>query len=218
MPMPTASPAPIPSMRCAMSKLHHLAVPALALLLAGCATPVPQALPQPLVPKTFVGPVPADAHTWPDANWWQGFGDADLTALIAKAQADNRDMAAAAARVMQAEAQSTIQRSALFPQIGAQGNHINGGCQGQACQNFAPVKAFGLSFNASYELDFWGLARDNLRAANEQLKSARFAQQCIPAQGAGLGNRRFHRDGVQWRRIRAGRQRHHPRHGAGCRQ
>ena len=162
-----------------MSKLHHLAVPALALALAGCATPVPQALPQPLVPKTFTGPVPADAHTWPDANWWQGFGDADLTALIAKAQADNRDMAAAAARVMQAEAQSTIQRSALFPQIGAQGNHINGGCQGQACQNFAPVKAFGLSFNASYELDFWGLARDNLRAANEQLKSARFAQQSV---------------------------------------
>ena len=36
-----------------------------------------------------------------------------------------------------------------------------------------------MSFNASYELDLWGLARDNLRAANEQLKSARFAQQSM---------------------------------------
>jgi NodT family efflux transporter outer membrane factor (OMF) lipoprotein len=34
-----------------------------------------------------------------------------------------------------------------------------------------------VSFNASYELDVWGLARDNLHAANETLKSARFAQQ-----------------------------------------
>jgi NodT family efflux transporter outer membrane factor (OMF) lipoprotein len=33
--------------------------------------------------------------------------------------------------------------------------------------------------NASYELDFWGLARNNLRAADEQLKAARFAQQSV---------------------------------------
>jgi outer membrane protein, multidrug efflux system len=33
--------------------------------------------------------------------------------------------------------------------------------------------------SASYELDFWGLARDNLVAANEELKSARFAQQAV---------------------------------------
>src|SRR5262249_54828615 len=50
---------------------------------------------------------------------------------------------------------------------------------GQACQQFGRSKAFGLSFNASYELDFWGLARDNLRAADEQLKSARYAQRSV---------------------------------------
>jgi NodT family efflux transporter outer membrane factor (OMF) lipoprotein len=162
-----------------MSKARPLAASALALLLAGCATPVPQALSPPLVPKAFTGPIPADARTWPDASWWQGFGDADLTSLIEKAQIDNRDVAIAAARVMQAEAQATIQRSALFPQIGGQAGHVNGGCKGQSCENFAPLKAFELNFSASYELDFWGLARDNLRAANEQLKSARFAQQSV---------------------------------------
>src|SRR5206468_9594459 len=100
-------------------------------------------------------------------------------ALIGQAQEGNRDLAAAAARVMQAEAQSTIQRSQLFPQIGGQADYLNSGCSGQGCQNFGKTKAFGLTFNASYELDFWGLARDNLRAANEQLKSARFAQQSV---------------------------------------
>ena len=147
--------------------------------LAGCSTPVPQALSPQLVPKQFTGPILPQAQVWPKADWWQGFGNPDLTALVGQAQDGNRDLAAAAARVMQAEAQSTIQRSELFPQIGGQAEHINAGCSGQSCQQFGKTKAFGLSFNASYELDFWGLARDNLRAANEQLKSARFAQQAV---------------------------------------
>src|SRR6185369_15778092 len=57
--------------------------------------------------------------------------------------------------------------------------HVNAGCSGQSCQRFGRAKSFGLTFNASYELDFWGLARNNLRAANGQLKSARFAQQAV---------------------------------------
>jgi NodT family efflux transporter outer membrane factor (OMF) lipoprotein len=152
---------------------------ALALALAGCATSVPQSLPAPLVPKSFTGPVESSAGVWPQMDWWQAFGDPALTALVGKAQADNRDLAVAAARVMEAEAQSTIEHSVLFPQLGAQASHVNGGCNGQSCQQFLSGKQFGLTFDASYELDFWGLARDNLRAANEQLKSAHFAQQSV---------------------------------------
>lgn len=153
--------------------------PLLMLLLAGCATQVPQALPAQLAPQKFTGPIAIGAPIWPDAAWWQGLGDAQLTALIKQAADGNRDIAVAAARVMQAEAQSTIQRSALFPQIGGGANAERGRCSGQACSQFLNGKQFGLTFNASYELDFWGLARDNLRAANEQLKAARFAQQSV---------------------------------------
>ena len=159
--------------------MNKLLVPLMGLMLAGCATQVPQSLPPQLVPKSFTGPVVGDARTWPEPGWWQGFGDAQLTALVTQAQDGNRDIAVAAARVMQAEAQSTIQRSALFPQIGGQADYQRGGCSGQSCAQYSNAKLFGLSFNASYELDFWGLARNNLRAANEQLKAARFAQQSV---------------------------------------
>lgn len=151
----------------------------LSLTLAGCATQVPQSLPPQIIPKTFVGPITTSAQIWPEASWWQGFGDPELTGLIEKAQIDNRNIAAALARVMEAQAQATIQRAALFPQVDAGGNHVNGGCNGQGCLDFPRENAFGLNVSASYELDFWGLARDNLRAANELLKSAHFAQQSV---------------------------------------
>ena len=156
-----------------------LTLPLLASLLAGCSTPVPQSLPHEMLPKTFTGPISDGAPLWPEAGWWKGFHDDELASLIAEAQAGNRDLAVAAAHVMEAEAQSTIARSALFPQVNGGANHVNSGCSGQACQNFGKEKSFGLTFNASYELDVWGLAQDNLRAANEQVKSSRFSQQAV---------------------------------------
>src|ERR1700744_2801685 len=121
--MPRMWRAPIPFMRCAMNK----SIPALliALLASGCATAVPQALPPNEQPKQFVGPVQAEGTVWPDMQWWEGFGDPDLAALAQKAASGNRDIAQAAARVKAAEAQSTIQRSALFPQVGGEALHTN---------------------------------------------------------------------------------------------
>jgi multidrug efflux system outer membrane protein len=85
--------------------------------------------------------------------------------------------------VMEAQAQTTIQRAALFPQINAQAQALRSPSRqsGQSIsgQSYSAGNAFGLTFGASYELDFWGLARNNLRAANEALKSARFTQQAV---------------------------------------
>ena len=41
------------------------------------------------------------------------------------------------------------------------------------------ANSFGASLNASYEVDFWGKARANLRSAEESLKSAMFSQQVV---------------------------------------
>jgi NodT family efflux transporter outer membrane factor (OMF) lipoprotein len=156
-----------------------LALPLVGVLLAGCSTPVPQSLPPPLLPKTFTGPASDGAPVWPEADWWKGFHDDELASLIGEAQAGNKDLAVAAAHVMEAQAQSTIARAALFPQVNGGAGHTNAGCSGQACQDFSNQKAFNLNFNASYELDVWGLAQDNLRAADEQVKSSRFTQQAV---------------------------------------
>ena len=149
----------------------------LVVALTSCATQVPQSLPAQMVPASFTSP--AESQIWPDASWWEGFGNVELATLIRKAQADNRNIAVATAQVLQARAQSTIQRSALLPQIGGQANVLNGGCRGQSCSTFTNGANNGVSFNASYDLDLWGVAHSNLRAANEQVKAARFAKEAV---------------------------------------
>jgi NodT family efflux transporter outer membrane factor (OMF) lipoprotein len=149
--------------------------------MVGCATHVPQVLTPQIRPNEFSGQIIGSEQVWPQPDWWRTFGSPELSDLIEKARADNRDLAIAVARVMEAHAQTTIQRAALFPQINAQAQALRSpsGQSGQSIsgQSYSAGNSFGLTFGASYELDFWGLAHDNLRAANEALKSARFAQQ-----------------------------------------
>ena len=155
----------------------------LLFLLSGCATRVPQVLTPQIAPKSFSGQIIGPEQVWPQSGWWRTFESPELSDLIEKSHADNRDLAVAVTRVMQARAQTTIQRAALFPQINAQAQALRSpsGQSGQSIsgQSYSAGNSFGLTFGASYELDFWGLARDNLRAANEALKSARYAQQAV---------------------------------------
>jgi multidrug efflux system outer membrane protein len=152
---------------------------ALTLAVSSCATPVPQALSPQMVPPTFVGPMMTSTQRWAEAGWWDGFGDPDLSVLIVRAHSENRDLAVAVARIMQSQAQVAVQRAVLFPQLGAQLNRADGGCNGGSCVDFAGNRSVGLTFNAGYELDFWGAARDNVKAAKELLKAARFAKQTV---------------------------------------
>jgi NodT family efflux transporter outer membrane factor (OMF) lipoprotein len=158
----------------------------LALLLAGCATNPPQVLTPQYQTKTFVGPIVPAAEVWPKPAWWNVFGSTELSALVAEAQANNLDLAAAASRVLAADAQVRIQRSALFPQVTGQARAERAAgpitltsTTGNTRTSSATANSFGLSLGAAYQLDFWGLARDNVRSAAEALKSARFAQEVV---------------------------------------
>lgn len=79
----------------------------------------------------------------------------------------------------------TIQRAALFPQIDAQFQGVRTGVRSSALSTSvtghtgATINSFGLAANASYELDVWGLARDNLRAAEQTVNASRFARQAV---------------------------------------
>jgi NodT family efflux transporter outer membrane factor (OMF) lipoprotein len=135
-----------------------------------------------MVPKAFANESAAP-QTWPQAEWWRSFGDPALSSLIEKARTHNRSLAAAVARIAEAQAQTTIQRAPLFPQITADAQAIRSPSganeKTQYGVSYPAGNSFAMAFGASYELDFWGLARANLRAANEMLKSARFAQQAV---------------------------------------
>lgn len=154
-----------------------------AAALTACATRPPQALTPQLVPKAFVGHVAAPAPVWPRSAWWQGFASPELSRLIQMAQTNNRDLAVAAARLGEARAEVTIQRAALFPTIDAQAQATRFGV-GQAAvssngQQNSTTNSFGLSAAASYDLDVWGLSRNNLRSAEEAVKSSRYAQRAV---------------------------------------
>jgi len=169
-------------MRFAMNSLRrHLAVAFVAGCLAGCAATPPQVLTPAMVPRTFGASLPAQTPVWPEAQWWREFRSPELANLIIQAQAGNRNLAAAAARLREARAVVTIQRAALFPQVDLDGDALRAGVGTAAVQTgsqrVSTGNAFSLNLDASYNLDAWGLQSDNLRSATEALKSSRFAQQ-----------------------------------------
>lgn len=167
--------------------LRSASVMALALGAAGCQTPVPQVLGPQHVPSNFTAPTAKNAPVWPSAGWWAGFGSTELNGFIGAAQTNNLDLAAAAARVLQAEAQSEISGSALFPSLSLQGSAQRSRTGSGVAPSGAATgttkaftgNAFGLTLDASYELDIWGKARSQLRAADQLLLASTYAQQVV---------------------------------------
>ena len=157
--------------------IKTMSITALSLAAAGCATAPPMALKAQDIPAGYSAPVAQGAPVWPTADWWQGFGSPEMNGIIESAQKDNLDLAAAAARVLEAEANQEIAGSSLFPSVdlSASGNRTGSKATGK----WRGSNSFGASLDATYQLDFWGEARDNLRAATENLKSARFAQETV---------------------------------------
>lgn len=167
------------------------AMAAVACAAAACSTPVPQALKPQDVPPAFLGPLAPGAPLWPNPDWWNNFGSTELSSLVTDAQTNNLDIAVAMANVLQAEANRDIARAALFPTFDLSGTATRARSPGGTTTVLNPTTGkfvtesfpastgnqFGLTANGTYYADIWGLARDNLRVAQEALKSSRFAQQ-----------------------------------------
>jgi NodT family efflux transporter outer membrane factor (OMF) lipoprotein len=152
------------------------------LALGACSTDPPAGVKPEEMPKAFTAPVASGAPVWPSTTWWTGFSSDELSALETTAQQNNLDLAAAAARVIQARANSGIAASALFPAVDLGANASRGASSvstGKGKSTTVTGNSFGLSLNASYELDFWGLAQDNLRAAQNSARAALYAQRVV---------------------------------------
>jgi len=166
--------------------LRTLSLGVSVLALAACQSDPPVALKTSEMPGAFVAPMTKSSQVWPTADWWTGFNSPELTQLETNAEQANLDLAAAAARVVQARGQTGLAASALFPAVDLEGDATRSsshetilGTGGKTKTVSVTGNTFGVSLNASYEVDFWGLAQDNLRAAQNNSRSALYAQRVV---------------------------------------
>jgi outer membrane protein, multidrug efflux system len=120
----------------------------------------------------------ASLSVWPAADWWHGFGSAQLDELIAEAERSNDDLAGAVARVREADAQARIAGAPLLPSLdlGATATRERAQVSGGGPRVF---NVFSPELTASYELDFWGKNRALRDAARAAATASRYDQQTI---------------------------------------
>jgi outer membrane protein, multidrug efflux system len=102
------------------------------------------------------------------ARWWRRLGSSDINRLVEDAEIGNFDIAAAAARLEQADAQARISGAALLPTLSASGSGSYSQSSGTTGTRVGPASRSGFAsgvLSASFELDIWGRNRDILRAA-----------------------------------------------------
>jgi NodT family efflux transporter outer membrane factor (OMF) lipoprotein len=135
-------------------------------------------------------PAAAEARM-PPLDWWRAFRSRELTEVIEEAQAANLDIAAAVARIVQADANSRIVGAALLPvvDLNADATHSQQS-KTTGSSSVVNVSRSGASIaiinnnlsatlNASYEIDFWGKNRSALRAAEQLAVATRFDREVV---------------------------------------
>jgi NodT family efflux transporter outer membrane factor (OMF) lipoprotein len=119
----------------------------------------------------------------PALDWWRGFRSKQLTGLIEEAQASNLDIAAAVARITQADAQARIAGAPLLPnvQLDASGTRSRASqATGASTSSGGSERStYSSSLTASYEIDFWGKNRAALLAAQETAQASRFDHEVV---------------------------------------
>lgn len=119
-----------------------------------------------------------DAQASQQAAWWQSFGNAELDDLIASADSASFNIAAAAARVRQAQAQAIVAGAPLLPEVN--GSASLGRQRPLAgLGNSSPLSQYGAGIAASYEIDFWGKNRAAYQAALANLQASQYDRDTI---------------------------------------
>jgi len=150
--------------------IRPLVLATTAALLAACAvgpnyvrpdTPVPAQFAQ--APAAAAQPVPA-----PDAEFWQAFGDAELTHLVEDALAANHDLRIALAHYDTANALLRGAKFDYLPTITAQGQASDARLstdQALGARDGRDVKSYSAGAVASWELDLFGRVRRSVEAS-----------------------------------------------------
>ena len=175
---------------------------------AGCTLAPGTEPPEIAVPARYRASPATAAAAWPEPQWWQRFGSVELDRLVARARAANLDIAAAAARVEQADEQTRIAGAPLLPTLDLnlsrnyQWQHSGGSSSGGTIVTTGGTGATGTggiisrsafgrrrssddttryqaNLSASYELDFWGRNRAAQAAAQAAGLASEFDQATV---------------------------------------
>jgi NodT family efflux transporter outer membrane factor (OMF) lipoprotein len=168
------------------SRTLHLALlgPVLAWSLAACA-------PMPSAPTSTTWS--ADRLQWSDSateplsvEWWSTWGGPQLQTLMQQALRDHPDLAAAQARLAQAEAYTGVVRSAALPNVELNAQQSRQRYSENSLFKGTPIagstlKESNLTLGAGWTPDLWGEQRAALSAALGQARALQ-AEQALAAQ------------------------------------
>lgn len=161
-----------------MPVMRPLALVISTSLAAGCAVGPDYHRPDAPLADHYLGQAAVERRAAPApasfARWWEGFGDARLSALIDEALAQNLDIAQARARVLQARAGLGAANAALLPSATVNGQAARAYQSvetplGQVLDATPGYDRYGNSYEAdleaSWELDVFGGLRRGREAA-----------------------------------------------------
>ena len=154
---------------------------------SGCTLAPRYVQPELPVPAAYSADQTPDGHAATAIGWERFFGDPRLRAYISAALVNNRDLAAATARIAQAKAQFRVRQAERLPS--PDGN-------ASATRTRTPLGAVGfgdtlgsgsITYNqyavqvavSAFELDFWGRVRNLSEAARRQYFASIEAQRAF---------------------------------------
>lgn len=138
----------------------------LACGLAGCAGPAIELARVPPVTPSVQWRNDGGSGRGIDAQWWQGFGDPQLTALVERGLANNSDIGAAIGRLREARAQERLARAQALPMLDA----ALGAAASQGVGPFGqPQASIGAqpTLQIADEVDLFGRLADQSAAARD---------------------------------------------------
>jgi len=189
-----------PKLRRALPKRHlisSIGVLTACMALSGCAAQmvVPVAVPLDGTSVTALAWAPElnstdlNGPAVTDQQWWQGYDDPNLLALIEKARAANPDLAILAENLVQADLQLQNAGASLLPGIGLSGSTgeqtrlPSGG-------DWRSSGSTSVSASISYEVDLWGRlgAAENAASFRRDASAFDFAAAQLSLSGAVASN------------------------------
>ncbi|WP_433769757.1 efflux transporter outer membrane subunit [Pseudomonas putida] len=158
----------------------QLSLLTLCLLLGACGTPAQRPDGGIVPPSSWQSPHTQNAMPG-NAQWWTRFGSPQLERLVEQARLGSHDLAAAIARVRQAQAETVVAGGSQLPEVEAGLNanrqkllRGNGYSQLDADSDNDAVDYFTANLTASYEIDFWGGQRASRDSAQFALQASEF--------------------------------------------